>query len=187
MTQAPYLAGHFLIAMPNMPDPRFSRAIIYLCAHNADGAMGLVINRLFEPLGFNELLGQLNIEADASTRPVQVHFGGPVESGRGFVLHSDDYNSEGTMPVMGGVSLTATVDILKALAEGKGPKRCFLALGYAGWAPGQLDAELQANGWLHAKAEADFLFDPEIEGKWERLLAKIGINPAMLSTEAGHA
>lgn len=187
MTQMHYLAGHFLIAMPSMPDPRFSRAIIYVCAHNADGAMGLVINRLFEPLDFNQLLGQLEIPVDEKTRHIQVHFGGPVEAGRGFVLHSDDYNSEGTMQVDGGIALTATVDILKALAEGHGPKRCFLALGYAGWAPGQLDAELQANGWLHAKAESDFLFDPEIEGKWERLLAKIGINPAMLSSEAGHA
>jgi len=160
---------------------------VYLCAHNADGAMGLVINRLFEPLTFKDLLGQLDIKTDGDSRDIRVHFGGPVEAGRGFVLHSADYDGDGTMKVDENVSLTATVDILKALAEGNGPKRCFLALGYAGWAPGQLDAELQANGWLHAKGDADMLFSPEIDNKWEAILARLGIKPAMLSSEAGHA
>jgi len=187
MTQTPYLAGHFLIAMPSMPDPRFSRAVIYLCAHNADGAMGLVVNRLFEQLQFSELMKQLDIDLAPLARDVPVHFGGPVEAGRGFVLHSSDYSGEGTMPIDKDISLTATVDVLKALAEGKGPARCLLVLGYAGWAPGQLDAELQANGWLHAAGDADILFDPALETKWERILAKIGIQPAMLSSEAGHA
>lgn len=187
MTQTPYLSGHFLIAMPSMPDPRFARAVVYLCAHNADGAMGLVVNRLFEPLTFKELLGQLDIPVDAGSRDIRVHFGGPVEAGRGFVLHSADYEGEGTMKVDKDVSLTATVDILKALAEGKGPKRCLLALGYAGWAPGQLDAELQANGWLHAAGDADLLFDVDTDGKWETVLGRLGIKPAMLSSEAGHA
>mgnify|MGYP000856810171 CR=1 FL=1 len=187
MTDAPSLAGHFLIAMPSMPDPRFARAVIFLCAHTAEGAMGLVINRLFEPLDFAELMSQLDIEVDASSQDVRVHFGGPVEAGRGFVLHSADYSSDGTMAISPDISLTATVDILKALAEGTGPKRCFLALGYAGWAPGQLDAELQANGWLHAPGDADLLFSPEIEKKWETILGRMGINPAMLSSEAGRA
>lgn len=187
MTQPSYLSGHFLVAMPSMPDPRFSRAVVYLCAHNADGAMGLVINRLFDPLTFKDLLGQLDIPVDEASRDIRVHFGGPVEAGRGFVLHSSDYDGDGTMKVDKDVSLTATVDILKALAEGQGPKRCFLALGYAGWAPGQLDAELQANGWLHAPGNADLLFDPEIEHKWDSVLAGLGIKPAMLSSEAGHA
>ncbi len=187
MTQPSYLSGHFLVAMPSMPDPRFSRAVVYLCAHNADGAMGLVINRLFDPLTFKDLLGQLDISVDGATRDIRVHFGGPVEAGRGFVLHSSDYDGDGTMKVDKDVSLTATVDILKALAEGKGPKRCFLALGYAGWAPGQLDAELQANGWLHAPGNADLLFDPEVDHKWDSVLEGLGIKPAMLSSEAGHA
>ena len=187
MTDTPFLTVHFLIAMPSMPDPRFARAVIYLCAHNADGAMGLVINRLFEPLSFRELMEQLDIEVDARSRDIRVHFGGPVEAGRGFVLHSADYESEGTMRVDDEISLTATVDILKALADGRGPKRCFLALGYAGWAPGQLDAELQANGWLHAPGDAGILFSDDVDGKWEAILARLGIKPAMLSSEAGHA
>lgn len=187
MAQPSYLSGHFLIAMPSMPDPRFSRAVVYLCAHNADGAMGLVINRLFEPLSFKDLLGQLDIDVDKGSRDIRVHFGGPVEAGRGFVLHSADYEGDGTMKIDKDVSLTATVDILKALAEGIGPQRCFLALGYAGWAPGQLDAELQANGWLHAPGDADLLFDVDTESKWERVLSRLGIKPAMLSSEAGHA
>lgn len=184
---ATYLSGHFLVAMPNMPDPRFNRAVVYVCAHSAEGAMGLVVNRLFEQLNFAELLGQLDIPVLPQTRRVQVHFGGPVESGRGFVLHTADYSGEGTMPVDGKVSLTATMDIMKALASGHGPQHCFLALGYAGWAPGQLDAELQANGWLHAPGDTDLLFDPSLDNKWERTLARLGVNPARLSTESGRA
>lgn len=185
--KAPFLVGQFLIAMPTMPDPRFGRAVIYVCAHNADGAMGLIVNRLFENLEFPDLLGQLDIPTGDDTRDIRVHFGGPVESGRGFVLHSNDYTGEGTMTVDGKVSLTATVDVLKALAEGSGPRECILALGYAGWAPGQLDAEIQANGWLHAPGDSGLLFDGKLEDKWERVLGKIGIRPEMLSSEAGHA
>lgn len=187
MTKIPFLAGHFLIAMPNMPDPRFSRAVVYLCAHSEEGAMGLVINRLIEHVDFSELLEQLRIAVLPETRDVPVHFGGPVESGRGFVLHSSDYGGEGTMQVGEGIALTATMDVIKALAEGKGPKRCLLALGYAGWAAGQLDAELQANGWLHAHGDADILFDQNHATKWEKALSLLGINPAMLSSESGHA
>lgn len=173
--------------MPAMPDPRFDRAVVYVCAHSPEGAMGLVVNRLFEPLSFRDLLKQLQIPAGSATRPVKVHFGGPVESGRGFVLHSADYSGEGTMPVDGKISLTATVDILKALAEGKGPRQSLLALGYAGWGAGQLDAELQANGWLHAPGDPDLLFDPALSDKWERVLIHLGVPPGQLSTESGHA
>lgn len=187
MTKPDTLAGHFLIAMPSMPDPRFSRSVVYVCAHSADGAMGLVINRLFEPLEFDELMTQLEIPVSDQSHRIRVHFGGPVEAGRGFVLHSSDYQSEGTLNVDDGISLTATVDILKALAEGHGPQQCFLALGYAGWAPGQLDAELQANGWLQTKGDAALLFDPDLDHKWETILKRMGIQPAMLSSEAGHA
>ncbi len=187
MTQTSYLTGHFLIALPSMPDPRFSKSVIFVCAHNADGAMGLVINRLFDPVDFSELLNQLSIPITPQCRNIPVHFGGPVESGRGFVLHSSDYNCEGTLVVNEGVSLTATLDILKALAEGKGPKQCILALGYAGWAAGQLDAELQTDGWLHAEGSTELLFDPQVENKWDKILAHIGVNPSMLSTQSGHA
>lgn len=181
------LTGQLLIAMPQMPDPRFEKSVIYICAHNADGAMGLVVNKLFDGIGFTHLLHQLDIDVTEPARELRVHFGGPVESGRGFVLHSDDYNREGSMPVSDGVMLTATVEILRAVAEGQGPAQAILALGYAGWGPGQLDQEMQANGWLHAPADRSILFDADLDRKWERALAGLGINLSMLSADIGHA
>ncbi|MCK6449373.1 MAG: YqgE/AlgH family protein [Alphaproteobacteria bacterium] len=185
-----YLTGNLLIAMPQMRDPRFQRTVIYMCVHNPKGAMGLVVNRLVDSITFPDLLQQLNIDTDNLKQTIRVHFGGPVESGRGFVLHSDDFKDSGTTVVPGGLALTATIDILKAIAGGGGPRRCLLALGYAGWGAGQLDGELQANAWLSAPADEDIVFDGELESKWERALAKIGIAPRMLtglSGEAGHA
>ncbi|MFC7334310.1 YqgE/AlgH family protein [Rhodocista pekingensis] len=182
-----FLTGQLLIAMPQMPDPRFARTVIYVCAHTADGAMGLVINRLFGGIGFADLLEQLDIEAECSLDHLSVHYGGPVEGGRGFVLHSTDYAREATMMVDDDVALTATVDILRAIAEGRGPKHALLALGYAGWGAGQLDAEMQNNGWLHAPADPDLLFDGDLETKWERAIAKLGVSLSMLSADAGHA
>lgn len=181
------LTGHLLIAMPQMPDPRFEKTVIYICVHNAEGAMGLVVNRLFDGISFTSLLQQLDIDVTEPARELRVHFGGPVESGRGFVLHSSDYNQEGSMAVGEDVLLTATVDILRAVAEGQGPKKAILALGYAGWGPGQLDQEMQQNGWLHAPADNAILFDADLDGKWERALAKLGINLSMLSSDIGHA
>lgn len=181
------LTGHLLIAMPQMPDPRFEKTVIYICVHNAEGAMGLVVNRLFDGISFTSLLHQLDIDVTSPARELRVHFGGPVESGRGFVLHSPDYSQEGSMPVSDQVVLTATVDILRAVAEGQGPERAILALGYAGWGPGQLDQEMQQNGWLHAPADSAILFDADLEGKWERALATLGINLSMLSSDIGHA
>lgn len=181
------LTGQFLIAMPQMPDPRFEKSVIYICVHNAEGAMGLVVNKLFEGISFTSLLNQLDIEVTQPARELTVHFGGPVESGRGFVLHSADYNREGSVPVSDGVVLTATVDILRAVAEGQGPQDAILALGYAGWGPGQLDQEMQQNGWLHAPADNRILFDTDQERKWERALASLGINLSMLSADIGHA
>ncbi|MFV3074124.1 YqgE/AlgH family protein [Niveispirillum fermenti] len=181
------LTGQLLIAMPQMPDPRFEKSVIYICAHNADGAMGLVVNKLFDGIGFTQLLHQLDIDVTEPARELRVHFGGPVESGRGFVLHSDDYNREGSMPVSDGVMLTATVEILRAVAEGQGPEQAILALGYAGWGPGQLDQEMQANGWLHAPADRSILFDADLDRKWERALAGLGISLSMLSADIGHA
>jgi putative transcriptional regulator len=181
-----YLTGQLLIAMPAMMDPRFQRTVIFMCAHDERGAMGLVVNRLIEALTFPELLKQLGIDdGKPSERPI--HFGGPVDMGRGFVLHSDDYNREGTVSVKPGYSVTATVDILHAIAKGEGPIDSLLALGYAGWGPGQLDDEIQKNGWLHAPADPRLVFDPDLESKWERAMAKIGVDLSVLSGEAGHA
>ena len=182
-----YLTGQLLMAMPGMPDPRFQRTVIYMCAHNAEGAMGLVINRLFGVITFSELLEQLEIRPTRSVADLRVHYGGPVESGRGLVLHSADFIREGTMMVDDDVALTATVDILRAIADGRCPRHSLLALGYAGWGPGQLDAELQANGWLTAESDEALMFDRDLETKWERSIAKLGVRLSMLSGEAGHA
>ncbi|MBX3516100.1 MAG: YqgE/AlgH family protein [Rhodospirillales bacterium] len=181
------LVGQLLVAMPGMSDPRFARTVIYMCAHSAEGAMGLVVNRAFEQISLAELLQQLEIDATAVDDKVPVNFGGPVETGRGFVLHSPDYMREGTLVVTEGVSLTATVDILKAIASGSGPRRHLLALGYAGWGPGQLDSEILANGWLHVDADEELVFGPALDQKWDRAMAKLGINPMLLSDAAGHA
>ena len=182
-----YFTGQLLIAMPGMQDERFYKTVIYLCAHTDDGAMGLVLNQVIKGLSFPGLLEQLGIDGAVSDRSVPIHFGGPVESGRGFVLHSNEYQQDATLEVDGDISLTATVDILKAIARGRGPKHSLLALGYAGWGPGQLDDEIRANGWLQAPADMDLIFDDDQVDKWERSIAKIGIDPGMLSDEVGHA
>ncbi|NUB16806.1 YqgE/AlgH family protein [Azospirillum brasilense] len=182
-----YLTGQLLIAMPGMTDPRFQRTVIYMCAHNEDGAMGLVVNRLFGSGTFEDLLEQLEIEIQEPIANMPVHYGGPVESGRGFVLHSTDYVRDGTLVVDDEVALTATIDILRAISEDRGPRRNILLLGYAGWGPGQLDAEIQANGWLNVPCDETLLFDPELDTKWERSIAKLGVSLSMLSAEAGHA
>ena len=181
------LAGQLLIAMPGMKDPRFEKAVIYMCAHNEDGAMGLVINRPLESLSFPDLLEQLEIDPVGGSERIEVHFGGPVESGRGFVLHSRDYLQEATMVVDSDIALTATVDILKAIADGDGPRRSLLALGYAGWGPGQLDSEIKSNGWLHVAADSELIFGGNLVDKWEQAMGKIGVDPRMLSDDMGHA
>ncbi len=182
-----YLTGQLLIAMPSMRDPRFARSVIYVCAHNADGAMGLVVNRLVGSVTFPDLLGQLGIDAGAVTEEIRVHFGGPVESGRGFVLHSGDYRHDSTLQVAKEVALTATVDILNDIANGQGPRRSLLALGYAGWGSGQLDSEFKANGWLSVAADEKLVFDDDLDSKWDRAIAKLGIDVSLLSGDSGHA
>lgn len=192
---AGFLDGQLLVAMPGMADARFERAVIYLCAHSADGAMGIIVNQPAEQISFADLLVQLDIIAkeDAERLPsraetVPVIKGGPVESGRGFVLHSADYFIDSsTLPIDEGISLTATIDILRAIAKGRGPHRAVLALGYAGWSPGQLETEMQSNGWLHCPADQAIVFDRALDTKYNRALRKIGIEPAMLSADAGHA
>jgi putative transcriptional regulator len=190
-----YLDGQMLIAMPSMRDERFARSLIYVCAHSSEGAMGIVVNQPAPNIRFSELLVQLEvipaaelIQLPPRANVIKVLKGGPVETGRGFVLHSADFSIENsTLPIDDGICLTATLDILKAIARGKGPQSAVLALGYAGWAPGQLESEIQENGWLHCAADPELIFGPDIDGKYSKALRKIGIDPGKLSSEAGHA
>lgn len=182
-----WLTGKMLVAMPSMQDPRFARTVTLLCRHAPDGAMGIILNRLYGDINYQGLLNQLNITMTPGVREMPVHFGGPVEPGRGFILHSTDYQGEGTLVINDGIALTATIEILRALAEGRGPLKAILALGYAGWSPGQLETELQTTGWLIAPADNDIIFDPDFGSKWERSLAKIGVSPHLLSGDTGHA
>lgn len=182
------LAGRMIIAMPNIGDARFHKSVIYLFAHEDSGAMGLIVNRVTEDVSFLELLGQLELEVSDDLDETPVRFGGPVEMERGFVLHSPDYHrEEATLKVDTDISMTATVDILHAIAAGEGPERSLFALGYAGWGPGQLEREIRQNGWLHCEADADIVFDAADETKWTRALAKIGVDPSLLSATAGSA
>jgi putative transcriptional regulator len=181
------MVGQLLVAMPQMGDPRFERSVIYVCAHTPDGAMGVVVNRLLEDVSFHDLLQQLGIETGAIDDQIHVHFGGPVESGRGFVLHSDDFAQDGSLNVGQGIAMTASLDILRAIAAGEGPRKHLLALGYAGWGPGQLETELQANGWLTVPADVGLVFDTDHDTMWTQALAKLGASPTTLSGEAGHA
>jgi putative transcriptional regulator len=182
------LCGKFLIAMPEMGDPRFAGSVIYICAHSDEGAMGLIVNKPTPEIRFSNLLEQLNIPKGEGVRDIRVHFGGPVENTRGFVLHSDDYRSEtGTLDVEDGIAMTATMDVLEDIARGKGPNQSFLALGYSGWAPGQLEDEIAQNGWLTGDAQADIIFGRANEHKWTAALKVLGIDPALLSGSAGRA
>ena len=190
-----FLDGQLLVAMPTMGDERFARTVIYLCAHSAEGAMGIVVNKPAADLNFPDLLVQLDIIPDGErirlprrVGRMPVLMGGPVETSRGFVLHSPDFFiDQSTLPIDEGVCLTATVDILRAIAKGEGPTEAVLALGYAGWSEGQLESEIQANGWLHCPADPGLIFDGALDLKYDIALRKIGIDPAMLSSEAGHA
>jgi putative transcriptional regulator len=181
-----WLNGQLLIAMPGMQDPRFEHTVLYMCTHSADGAMGLIINRTFGEIRFADLMDQLGIEGPVPCdRPV--HFGGPVDCSRGFVLHSAEFQSDQTLTVDDNVALTATKDILRALVQGTGPHEAIFALGYASWYAGQLDTEIQSNAWLTAPAHHDLIFDTDLDTKWERAIARLGFDPAMLSGDAGHA
>jgi putative transcriptional regulator len=194
-TDSPYLDGQVLVAMPGMLDERFARAVIYICAHSAEGAMGIILNRPAANVNFPDLLVQLEIipELERIRLPdrvgrMQVLMGGPVETSRGFVLHSPDFHiAQSTLPIDDSVCLTATIDILRAIARGDGPQNAVLALGYAGWGAGQLELELQANGWLNCPADAELIFNTAADVRYEMALRRIGIEPAMLSMEAGHA
>jgi putative transcriptional regulator len=190
-----YLGGQLLIAMPSMRDPRFARSVIYMCAHTKEGAMGLIVNQLADKISFLELIEQAKVVQPASraaiaapAHEIPVHVGGPVERGRGFVLHSAEYQlDDATMPIDASMALTATVNILADIADGKGPRKALLALGYSGWDAGQLEREIAANGWLNCPADPGLVFDLAIEQKYERALSKLGVNPSHLVSDAGHA
>ena len=185
---AAFLVGQLLIAMPGMGDLRFERSVIFLCAHSAEGAMGLIVNKPAPELSFADLLAQLKIEARRDLSERRVHFGGPVEHGRGFVLHSADYVVEGSSLRVGtAFAMTATVDILQDMARGAGPRQALMALGYAGWGPGQLEGEIQANGWLTAAADPELVFGARDGAKWEAALRSLSIDPRLLSAEGGRA
>lgn len=189
------LEGQLLIAMPHMPDKRFARSVIYMCAHSEESAMGLILNQRADDITFTDLLENLKLiegidpeELPAGVADIPVQVGGPVEAGRGFVLHSADYfNEEATVKVGNRVFLTATIDVLKAIAQGEGPRRSVLALGYAGWSAGQLESELLANGWLHCPSDPDIIFDRDFDSKYDRALALIGVEPGHLVTQSGRA
>ncbi|MBW6421026.1 YqgE/AlgH family protein [Rhizobium sp. XQZ8] len=188
-----FLDGQFLIAMPGMQDDNFVRTVVYICAHSAAGAMGFIINRP-QSISFTDVLLHLKLmdKTDAimlpgETRNFPILSGGPVETGRGFVLHSDDFSSESSIPVSDDISLTATLDVIRAICDGRGPARATMLLGYAGWGPGQLETEISNNGWLNCAANEELIFDRSLEGKYERALAILGVSPEMLSSEAGHA
>ena len=182
-----HLAGKCLIAMPKMSDLRFARSVIYLCAHSSEGAMGLIVNKPAADVVLPDLLDHLGISRGADLPDIRVHIGGPVEHARGFVLHSSDYESEqGTLRVDDAVSMTATLDVLERIAVGTGPSLSMLALGYAGWGPGQLESEIARNAWLTAEAH-DVLFGPANDAKWAAALRSIGVDPVTLSSQCGRA
>lgn len=182
------LTGKILIAMPGMGDPRFAHSIVYMCAHSADGAMGLIVNKTMGKMTFSDLLEQLSIKETQGNRPMPLHFGGPVEGGRGFVLHSAEYRSQiSTLPVDEFFSMTATLDVLEEMAQGKGPDKALMALGYSGWGPGQLEAEIADNGWLICDAGFELVFDIADDQKWGAALKTLGVDPLTLSASAGHA
>jgi putative transcriptional regulator len=183
-----FLEGKLLIAMPGMADPHFEKSVIFMCAHSSEGAMGIMINKPVAGLSFHDLMEKLDLAVNPDTPNFPILYGGPVETGRGFVLHSGDYeSSEATLPVSEDISLTATLDILRAMASGRGPQHAIFALGYAGWTAGQIEDEIRRNGWIHCDCDPELLFDEELDGKWTAALRKLGINVSGLSPHAGHA
>lgn len=181
------LTGQLLIAMPTMEDQRFSHSVIYMCAHTEEGAMGLVLNRPVTGTTFEDLLKQLEVAPAPPARKINLCDGGPIDGSRGFVLHTADWTTDGSLQVNNEVALTASLDVLKAIAAGEGPRAGLLALGYASWGAGQLDEEIVANAWLSAPASLDLVFDGDHTTKWMRALASLRVDPALLSGIAGHA
>jgi putative transcriptional regulator len=183
-----FLEGKLLIALPGMSDPRFEKSVIFMCAHSEEGAMGIIINKPVDGLSFKDLMQKLELQITPATPNFPILYGGPMETGRGFVLHSGDYDgTDATLPVSDEVSLTATLEILRAIGDGRGPQRAIFALGYAGWSPGQIEDEIRANGWIHCDCDDALLFEPDFGGKWTNALSKIGIDVSGFSAHTGHA
>lgn len=182
-----FLTGQLLIAMPNMADARFARTVICVCAHTPEGAMGIVLNRPIVRPSFEALLRQLDITPSPPDRQVPMCAGGPVDASRGFMLHTGDWTGEGSLAVGASLALTASLDVLRTVAAGRGPRECILALGYAGWGPGQLDQEIQSNSWLSVEPTEELVFDNAYDTKWRRALARLHVDPLLLSETAGHA
>lgn len=186
MDKTSYMTGQLLLAMPGIGDPRFERAAIAMCAHDDEGALGIGVGALVKGISLHHLLQQFEIEpGEAPDAPL--HFGGPVEPRRGFVLHSADWGGQDTIDVAGQWGLTSTIDVLKAIAEGQGPSRWLVALGYAGWGAGQLDSELTRHGWFNVMAHERLLFDRTAGERWEAGFAAAGIDPKLLASGAGTA
>lgn len=183
-----FLLGKLLVALPGMPDPRFEKTVIFMCAHSEEGAMGLIVNKPFEGLSFREMVGKLDLRVTANTPDPPILFGGPVGTGQGFVLHSSEYpGGEATMRITSEIALTATIDILRAIADGRGPEKSLFALGYAGWGPGQIEGELTSNGWITCEADQRIVFGHDCESKWKAALASLGADITGLSSDAGRA
>lgn len=182
------LNGRLLVAMPGMSDIRFAQSVVLICSHSHQGAMGLIVNKPAREIDATHLLRQLNIDVEEGGEPIRVHFGGPVECGRGFVLHSVDYEANAsTLEIDGKFGMTATLDILQDIVSGQGPETAILALGYAGWGPGQLEREIRENGWLVCNASSDIVFGDADDGKWQAALRSLGIDALLLSAEGGRA
>jgi putative transcriptional regulator len=182
-----YLDGQLLIATPSMTDPRFEKAVILVCVHNAEGAMGIIINKLFADIDFKKLISELNITSTEHTGKLDIHFGGPVEIGYGFVLHSKETIFEGSLPINDQISLNTSIDMIRMLATGNGPENALLALGYTGWGAGQLEEELIQNSWLHAPYDKTLVFCADIKDKWHAALSSIGVELSTLSDSIGRA
>lgn len=182
-----YLEGQLLIATPVITGSCFYRAVIYVCVHNEDGAMGIVINHLIQNVTIRDILKQLSIEPIKLTHDIPVHFGGPVDPARGFVLHTDDYSRSETVLMGESIALTSNIEVLRDIALGQGPAESLLALGYAGWAPGQLEEEIEANSWITVPATKELVFDTGNPDKWTKAAASVGIDLLKLSTTVGHA
>src|SRR5579885_1792337 len=184
-----FLEGKLLIALPGMPDPRFEKSVIFVCAHSPEnGSMGIIVNKPIEGLLFSDVVKSLDVDVTAKTPDTPVLYGGPVGTGRGFVLPSGEYGDrQATLPIVTGISLTTTVEILRAIAQGRGPQRSIFALGYSGWGPGQIEAEMQTNGWVHCDADPELVFGPDPDSKWTKALGRLGVDVSGLSAEAGRA
>lgn len=183
-----YLTGQLLIASPQITDSRFFHSVILVCGHDLNGAMGIILNRLIDDLTLKDLIEQIGLQSSKTTNvPISVHFGGPIEMGRGFVIHSTDYLQDGSVKISDEMALSSTVEILSLLMEGEGPKQKILALGYVAWSAGQLETEIQKNSWLQTDADLDLVFSSDLSNMWKKALKKIGVDPALLSSQTGHA